>query len=99
MIVDGPEKRWQLSSYTRLEFSRYDDEVVVFDTGSGNTHVVDPVAADLLLTLSDKPHTKKELSNQIVTSFEFEQDSSIEKYVDSLLHSLAKQNIIQPYTE
>ena len=38
-----------------LHWRRWDEEMAVYDTASGNTHLLSPAAAEVLLALLDSP--------------------------------------------
>ena len=49
------EASWQLAEGCRLHWKAWDDEFVIFDEGSGDTHLLDPLAAEFLKVLEESP--------------------------------------------
>ncbi|HEB96541.1 MAG TPA: HPr-rel-A system PqqD family peptide chaperone [Sedimenticola thiotaurini] len=90
---------WQTPPFSRIELREYDTEVVVLDTGSGNTLALDPIAAAVLSWLSQGPQNHDRLMAQISHSFDIPADDSLRSYLESLLDSLQQQNLIQPTSE
>ena len=89
---------WHLPPISELLFRDYDMEVLVFDAGSGNTHIVDPIAGCILRHLSKHPQNSQLLAQEVSTQFQLPADTSLASYIDSLLHSLAQQNLLQKST-
>jgi len=90
---------WQIAPFSQILINTYGDEVVVFDTGSGSTLALDPIAAATLCSINEEPQTNSSLTAKITETFLLFADTSLETYIDSLLHSLQQQNLIQPIPE
>lgn len=56
---------WHLVSRGRLYAPEADDAVVWFDSGSGHTHLIDPIAAEILGLLADEPLDEKTLAARL----------------------------------
>ncbi len=92
---------WQCAAYSRLLLHRHQgsEEILLFDSGSGNTHVIDPVAAEVLQTLQKGPADVDTLVLGVAAALKLPPDRPLESYIDTLLHTLHRQHLIQPAIE
>jgi len=91
---------WQLAPYSRLLVADLDDdEWVVFDSGSGSTHVIDPIAARVLECIAERPTSMRGLLGDVARRFDLPSDAALISYLDSLLRTLNRKNLIQPIYE
>lgn len=58
--------KWQVIAGVELAWKIWGDEQVVYHGGSGDTHLLNPVAARLLRTLQESPSSILELSDEVV---------------------------------
>ena len=56
---------WARTVSAELHWASWDEEEVVYDTASGDTHVVDPVTALLLKKLQSAPARTRELADLV----------------------------------
>ncbi len=56
---------WRLGTLVSLHWRNWDDEWVVFDSGSGQTHKVDHLAAAILTLIEADEITEHELFSQL----------------------------------
>jgi PqqD family protein of HPr-rel-A system len=77
---------------------RWDDESVVFDTRSGDIHLLDPVAARALRYLEGTPATVDELTRTLDASLGLEGDPDLLRYVAKLVAELDELGLVEPAT-
>ncbi len=84
---------WQPVSPGRI-YAPDDGPVVWFDTGSGDTHLIDALAAEALSLLANGPLTKQELVARLGVD---ESDAAVahEAHVDELLEALAAVDLVE----
>ncbi len=85
-IVQDPPCRWRA----------LDDELVVYHTGSGNTHRLDPLQAELFEALMAAPASLAALKERIAHSFEIEIDGPTERRLEAALRQLRSFGLIEP---
>lgn len=68
----------------------------MYDSGSGDTHAVDPIAALVLSRIAEQPQGRLDLKDSILREFDFLADSDIETYLDALLRTLSLKHLIRP---
>ncbi len=92
--------RWRAPAFSELSFRDYEDgETVVFDAGSGSTHVVDPLAGAILRALAGRAMAWNELLAILAREGGVDDAPTLEAYLDSLLHSLQRQHLVEPAAE
>lgn len=87
---------WRACAFADYQVANYGEECVVFDAGSGGTHVMDPVAAFVLSLLAPGSMSFGDLRQRIIQEFEVTDDGLLDKYLDALLRELRRKSLIQP---
>jgi PqqD family protein of HPr-rel-A system len=75
---------------------RWDQQFVVFDTRSGDIHLLDPVAAEALRYLEESSATADELSRMLAASVDLEGEPDLSRYVAKLVGELDELGLIEP---
>ena len=86
--------RWRVLSEFSLHWQSWDDEFVVYNSGSGDTHLLDPVAAEALQNLEQESADLSELVARVAASLEIEPDTDFAAYLEQLLSDLYKLGLI-----
>lgn len=73
-----------------------DDEAVVYHTGSGDTHLLNDIAADLLRLLADRTLSADELASLYGRSAGVEPDQEFHGRVAALLAEFDDLGLIEP---
>lgn len=81
---------------TKLAWKSWGDDVVVFNFSSGDTHLLNPVAAQALKILEQKPLNTHELSQQLASSDRLPTDEQLTAHVEDLLSKLDEMGLIEP---
>lgn len=84
---------WKPASPGRI-YAPEDNPVVWFDTGSGDTHLIDALAAEALALLASGPLTKQELAFRLSTR-EDGAEADHEAHIDELLKALATVDLVE----
>lgn len=92
-ILTASVKRWRAAD---LKWKSWEDGKLVFHTASGNTHVVNPLAASILRTLADQPTGPAEVSQRIAAEAQLENDDELLQSVEKLLANLDELGLIEP---
>ena len=87
--------RWKVNSEFPLQWQVWDGEFVVYNTGSGDTHLLDTSAAEVLQSLERGSADLSELVAMVAASLEIEPDSKFSDYLEQLLSDLHKLSLIQ----
>ena len=87
--------RWKAISSFPLHWRSWGDEFVVYNSGSGDTHLLDPVAAEALQNLEQESADLSELVARVAASLEIEPDTDFAAYLEQLLSDLYKLGLIE----
>ena len=87
--------RWRVPSGFRLHWQSWDDEFVVYNCGSGDTHLLDPAAAEVLQSLEQESADLSELAGRVAASLKIQADSEFSAYLEQLLSDLYKLGLIE----
>ena len=79
----------------RLYCRSWDNESVVYNSGSGNTHLLDPVAVEALKTLEKQSATLPELLNMVAASLRIKPNAELASYLEKLLPRLEKLELVE----
>ena len=86
---------WRLAEGSSLVWKLWDDEYVVFDQGSGDTHLLDLVAGEVLRVLERQPETAGDLVRRVASALEIEADDALRRHVDQTLGQLHRAGLIE----
>lgn len=78
-----------------LHWRRWDDEFVVFDVGSGQTHQLSPVTAATLMMLETASGDLAELSARVAGELLIAQDVQLTNAVSDALNGLQTVGLIE----
>jgi PqqD family protein of HPr-rel-A system len=73
-------------------------EQVVYHTGSGETHLLNEVAAKVLRQLEVEPLGVGELADRLAESLEIEATADVTRVVGDLVHQFDDLGLIEPTT-
>ena len=86
---------WRAPSSARLHWRSWDDEFVLYSSGSGDTHLLDPVAAEALRILEIESVSLFELVELVGRSLGIEPDDELASYLEQLIYRLEKLGLIE----
>jgi PqqD family protein of HPr-rel-A system len=85
----GANIKWRARSGLELHVRSWGDEVVVYDNLSGDTHLLDSIAAKVLLKLQHAPSDMMSLADMLVPVLQTEiSDESLEYQLGNILADL-----------
>jgi PqqD family protein of HPr-rel-A system len=87
---------WHVVPGQSLAFREWDGEAVLYNDLSGNTHLLDGAAVDVLLALRPAPATAATLAAALADRFECEADE-LPAVIDELLAGLAGLDLVEPF--
>ena len=86
---------WRVPSGFGLHWQSWEDEFVVYNSGSGDTHLFDPIAAKALQSLDKEPASLSELEGRLAASLEIDPDSKLSAYLERLLSDFHRLGLIE----
>jgi len=87
--------QWRAISAFTLHWRSWGDEHVVYNAGSGDTHLFNDFAALILRTLQEKTATLDELSQLCAASFKQDVDEELNAQLNELLLELDRLGVIE----
>jgi len=86
--------QWRVISETALGFRCWDDEFVVYNELSGDTHLLGPMAAQILLTLQQASSDVMTLAATLSGMFPAEKDGQLALQIEQVLADLDRLELI-----
>ncbi len=80
----------------RLLWRAWDEEYVVYNTGSGDTHLLDMVSGEILKCLEDQASDIAGLVSKSAARLSLEPGPELSKHVSDLLLKLCDVGLIEP---
>jgi len=86
--------RWRVRSDTNLAWRDWHDESVIFDTLSGDTHLLDMVAATGLRRLEERWYTVESLAATLADDLGERLDDNLRQYTSRLIELLSSKGML-----
>lgn len=86
------EHLWRITQGCELRWRSWNDEYVVYNSGSGDTHLLDLLSAEILEKIEEVPASSRALEDWVAGRVAADSIPEISGYVSDLLlqlHSLA----------
>jgi len=90
--------RWAVPDANALVWRIWDDEFLVYNTASGQTHHLNLLAGEALRSLEAEAAHGHELAHRLADQFEIAEDSPPLLMIDRLIHELDELGLIAPST-
>ena len=90
--------RWTVPDANALVWRIWDDESLVYNTASGQTHHLNLLAGEALRSVEAKAACRRELVRRLVEQFEIAEDSPPLQLIDRLIRELDELGLIAPST-
>ncbi|HEY0065154.1 MAG TPA: HPr-rel-A system PqqD family peptide chaperone [Telluria sp.] len=87
---------WRLMPGQALRFRQFDDQFVVYNDLSGDTHLLGDSAAHLLSLLQQGPATAASLLDDLASVHQSERDAAFDEQAAAVLRQLASLFLIEP---
>ncbi len=84
-----------LALVSLLHWKRWDNEWVVFDSGSGQTHKLDTVSATLLLTCEEGPMSFSYLVERVATELAVPADQGISDLLTRIVEQCESLGLLE----
>lgn len=90
--------KWQATAPDELHIHAWDNEVVVYDALSGNTHLLDAVAAQVLQSIAMAPADTAGIAQMLAELWRESPAEQAHAQVDAILAELAGISLITAVT-
>lgn len=78
-----------------IRFRFWDDECVIYNQLTGETHLIDGMGVEIFQLISEKKATKAQLLQTIQSVFELETDFDMEGLLDNLIQEYQKLDLLE----
>jgi len=86
---------WHLNTLASLHWRRWDDEWVVFDVGSGQTHQMDTLTAVTLMVVDGTPVPLAELGSRVAAELLIPSSQELFDALNGILHRLVTAGLLE----
>jgi PqqD family protein of HPr-rel-A system len=87
---------WRVVPGQSLAFREWDGEAVLYNDLSGNTHLLDGAAIDVLQALQPAPANAAILAARLIDRFEADGDE-LPAVIEDMLTTLASLDLVEPF--
>ena len=87
--------RWRVPQNAEFHWKRWEDSFALYHSGSGQTHVLDPLAALLIQLIGEGPRTTSELLQQMVAQLEVDASQEFQEELQQTLWRLDALGLIE----
>jgi PqqD family protein of HPr-rel-A system len=87
---------WELAENSRLHWVCWDDEYVAFDEGSGDTHLLDLVTAEVLKVLEQSPGALPALIERVAARLDVDPDADLERRIREAIETFREAGLVEP---
>ena len=89
------DTRWQVLQGFEFLTHGFEDELVIYHTGSGHTHLLSSLQSEVFSYLQKQPSTLQDLTSYLITVFDINADSEFYAEIEKLLLSLYRFDIVE----
>ena len=86
---------WRAVPDVKLHWTQWGDEYVVYNTGSGDTHVLDPVSALLVQQITESSGSTAELCRRVAILLTLEATGEFQESLEQTLRRLDALGLIE----
>jgi len=90
--------RWQQLNGVDFLQRRWEGELVVYNTGSGDTHLLETLSAEIFIHLQEQPAGLPQIVEHIADTFLYEVDEELKTHISDMLVQLQKLRLIESET-
>jgi PqqD family protein of HPr-rel-A system len=89
------DAEWELAEGCRLHWISWDDEYVVFDEGSGDTHLLDFLAFEVLKVLEQSSGSEQALVERVVARLGLDPDIDLERRIREAIAKFRDAGLVE----
>ncbi len=91
-----PSIQWRAAPQDQLLWRAWDDEFLVYHVPSGDTHLLNPLAADVLRRLQQAPAREADLVGHLAGPDQADRTTALTEHVRELLRVFDESGLIEP---
>jgi PqqD family protein of HPr-rel-A system len=86
---------WRITKGCQLLWRRWDEEYVVYNSGSGHTHLLDAIGGGILRCLEEHPSNSQELAVEMAGESETDATPNIAARIEELLSRFQDLSLVE----
>lgn len=94
--VDAVDATWRTTSAAPFPVRYWDGDCVAYNPLSGDTHILDIVAGEVLRVITENPVAGPALSSRVAAFLDVPDDANTAVSVGRILHRLDELGLIEP---
>ena len=94
-MTSAESTRWLAIPEITLYWYSWDNEFIVYNSASGDAHLLDQVSAETLKVLERESANLSKLVDMVSASLKIKPDGKLTVYLEKLLSQLAKLGLIE----
>lgn len=95
-MVDAIDATWRTTSAGEIPVRHWDGDCVAYNPLSGDTHILDVVAGEVLRMIMERPTAGRVLSSRVAAFLEVPDDANTAASVGRILQRLDELGLIEP---
>jgi PqqD family protein of HPr-rel-A system len=99
MKSNGPSLKWYVPDNNPILLEEWDNEAVVYNPNSGETHQLDRLSVDVLKLIKTQPVSLDTLTESIRTLYQVEDNYGLEPQLEGLILQFDTLGLIEPLAE
>ena len=96
MANAAPDTRWRLTVAEPFPLRCWEGDYVVYNSLSGDTHLLDIVSGHVLTRILESPARASELRSRVAAFLEVPNDAAVDVQVKEILDALDDLGLIEP---
>jgi len=96
MANAAPDTRWRLTVAEPCPLRCWEGDYVVYNSLSGDTHLLDIVSGHVLTRILESPARASELRSRVAAFLEVPNDAAVDVQVKEILDALDDLGLIEP---
>lgn len=95
MCICDKNKYYSIPENISIRYYYWDDEAIIYNELTGDTHLLDRASADIVVSLSKQSVSRRELLNKLSVHFTDAIDLDLECFLDDLILRLQDLNLLE----
>ena len=88
--------KWKINPDCQFYWRHWEEEYILFNAASGQTHYLNSLGADILHLLQEKTLHSDELNQKISEKYDLQLDHETRQYITGVLASMDELGLIEP---
>jgi PqqD family protein of HPr-rel-A system len=87
---------WSINPNCQLHWRHWEEEYILFNAASNQTHYLNSLGAEILHLLQESPLVSEELNQKISEKYDLQLDDDTRQYIAGILANMDELGLIEP---